>query len=562
MGELRIFGPPGTGKTTRLSTHEVPNAVKKYGSDKVVVASFTKAAATEIINKRSRITGKTIPVIEENVGTLHSLCYRKLSNPDIAELKKAQWNQYSPEYAMSAKAVSLGFDGADEGVHANGSFNGTKGDQLMNECNINRAKLLPQRLWSQEHLAFFTRWKKWKEKEGLIDFTDLIEDAIVTQSQAPNESEVIFIDEAQDFTPLQLKLVRQWAKNAQWLVLCGDDDQTIYKFTGAEPQGFLNPPVSEKFKRYLDQSYRMPEKIYEKSQHFISLVKFRQPKVFKPKNVKGNIIYMDRSVTWKNPVSIVNEAFHHSQAGKSVMIIGSCSYMIDPIKHEFIHSGIPFSNRYRMRRGDWNPLSRSRKGTLASKDLLLAFLQKGPDGDYWTIPQLITWAPWIKVGDNGLQRIKAKKALKELKEAVEDGRRGLQTSRNVLRHIFNDPALKPALSRNIQWFLENIKSSRKEALDFPVAVHSKVGEKGLIEDPKITIGTIHSVKGGEADIVYLFPDISIMAHREASHTQSNMDALYRLFYVGMTRTKDTLVIPSPAIKGTSRKEMCMDELFI
>jgi len=61
--------------------------------------------------------------------------------------------------------------------------------------------------------------------------------------------------------------------------------------------------------------------------------------------------------------------------------------------------------------------------------------------------------------------------------------------------------------------------------------------------------------------VYLLPDISIIAHRESVQTQANMDAIFRLFYVGMTRAKETLVILPPAVKGMSENDLCVKELF-
>src|SRR5579862_1388839 len=48
--EYRIFGPPGTGKTTYLSK-QVKNAAERFGSDSVLVTSFTRAAAAELVGR-------------------------------------------------------------------------------------------------------------------------------------------------------------------------------------------------------------------------------------------------------------------------------------------------------------------------------------------------------------------------------------------------------------------------------------------------------------------------------------------------------------------------------
>ena len=58
--------------------------------------------------------------------------------------------------------------------------------------------------------------------------------------------------------------------------------------------------------------------------------------------------------------------------------------------------------------------------------------------------------------------------------------------------------------------------------------------------PEIIVGTIHSVKGGEADVVYLLPDLSVAAVRQAE--EGDEDSITRTFYVGMTRAKERLVL--------------------
>jgi superfamily I DNA/RNA helicase len=68
----------------------------------------------------------------------------------------------------------------------------------------------------------------------------------------------------------------------------------------------------------------------------------------------------------------------------------------------------------------------------------------------------------------------------------------------------------------------------------------------LLKRPSIIIGTIHSVKGGEADVVYLFPDLSLAGINEWHNTNGDdtygKDSIIRLFYVAMTRAKQELVI--------------------
>jgi superfamily I DNA/RNA helicase len=64
----------------------------------------------------------------------------------------------------------------------------------------------------------------------------------------------------------------------------------------------------------------------------------------------------------------------------------------------------------------------------------------------------------------------------------------------------------------------------------------------LLEDPGVVVGTIHSVKGGQADVVYLFPDLSRAGNAQYDVAGVFRDSVIRLFYVGATRARETLYI--------------------
>jgi len=86
---------------------------------------------------------------------------------------------------------------------------------------------------------------QYKRENGLLDFTDLIETCLRDVALAPHTPSVIFADEAQDLNRMQLPLVRKWGERANYFIVAGDDDQTIYSFTGATPEAFLDPDIPE-----------------------------------------------------------------------------------------------------------------------------------------------------------------------------------------------------------------------------------------------------------------------------------------------------------------------------
>ena len=65
------------------------------------------------------------------------------------------------------------------------------------------------------------------------------------------------------------------------------------------------------------------------------------------------------------------------------------------------------------------------------------FLDKSDDA-YWSVPQFLKWARFIKVGETGLIKKKGKKALAVLEKAVDEHAMGLHTTREVLDDIFDE----------------------------------------------------------------------------------------------------------------------------
>jgi DNA helicase II / ATP-dependent DNA helicase PcrA len=547
MREMRYFGPPGTGKTSLLATEKIPKAVERYGSDKVMVASYTRTAAKEIVTKPSRDTGETIPVDHRNVGTLHSLCFRALGAPDLTVKHIKEWNNEYPGLKMSGKSVSNVDNPFGDGM----SGSKDSGDIFMSTLNIARSKMIPKTnvgVWNGNILGFEEKWNDFKSEKGLMDFTDLIEESIKNIPYAPGHPRVMFLDEAQDFTPLQLKLVRNWGMDMDWFVLVGDDDQTIFSFTGASPKAFLTPAIDPKYKTVLSQSYRVPIEVYNRAKDIIQRVKFREPKKYFPKNEQGSVEERDES--YINIDEVIDDAVEWTKRGKTVMFLASCGYMLKNLIANMREKVIPFHNPYRKDYIPWNPLASS-ENKIMPKDLLHNFLSTGEDANYWTVQQLLIWTKFLKVGDYGLIRKKANLGLKWLADQVENGAEGLFSTREVLENILSPDAIHPALDRNLSWFLDHMKGKKPEVLQYPIDLLNEHGKNILINDPLISIGTIHSVKGGESDIVILFPDISYNAKEEIDTTSNGLDNMHRLFYVGMTRAKEKLILMSPRNKRRS-----------
>ena len=120
-----------------------------------------------------------------------------------------------------------------------------------------------KKVYKESTVPLKTDWSKveyvdrglthWKKTFGLFDFTDMLEHFI--KHELSPKFEVLFIDEAQDLSPIQWQMVRQLEQNSKECYIAGDDDQAIFRYAGADVQQFVN---LEGEVTLLDKSYRIP----------------------------------------------------------------------------------------------------------------------------------------------------------------------------------------------------------------------------------------------------------------------------------------------------------------
>ena len=350
----------------------------------------------------------------------------------------------------------------------------------------------------------------------------------------------ILVHNCQDFNQQQMKLIRHWAKYQDIVMLSGDDDQVLYDFCGASPDAFLDPNISIANKRVLKQSWRLPKKIHEYSQTWIKNIKNREPKEFFPREEEGEVRHIKS--TYRAPEGVIELAARYAQDGKTVMFLTSCGHFLNPIKEKLRAAGLSYWNPYRLTRGDWNPMGNFKKQSanrVSTRERIISFLSDASRTTlgYWTLESLNRWAELLKV--QGVFKRGAKDRISALLGSTIPV---IEDERAFYGEIFEPFALQMAMERNVAWFRESLLGTKKHAADYPLSIYQRNGLVALEEKPKIIVGTIHSVKGGEAAVTILFPDISLAA---AEEYQRNPDPVTRTFYVGMTRAKETLIVCQP-----------------
>lgn len=550
-GEFRVIGPPGCGKTY-AATEIARESAKEYGFDKVMITSFTNAAASEIAGRAD------LP--KENIGTLHHFGRRILHEAgdtrrlyDRTDFLK-KFNAEHPRYAITRRRRT-----DDDEV---------SGKALLESRDRLLGRMMPQEMWPKEVLRFNAIWEEAKRIERVMDFQDMM-DAAYSADSAPGDPEVVIADEAQDLSKQQMAIVRKWGQNARRLFVVGDDDQTIFRWRAASSEAMMTPKLEPWRYKFLSQSYRVPRAVHAAAMRWISQInpEHRLHKEYRPRDVAGVVRPMP--FVNRDPEPLVVDALRQIKAGRDVMFIGTCGYMLSDLIAMLCQGGIPFANKYTAKDDDgedrvWNPL---RADTELMRGVL-AFLTgidhpRGvPEPRRWTAAELLTWADCLK----GLARDwKGKHELLtdmdgvKLPDNVITTERTLETvvgfktvdGERMIDKLFD--AMCSTSGSPLAFFTENLKkghTSRLESLgdmskiQFIENIIERSGAKALMEPPKITVGTIHSVKGGEASVVYLLQDLSPVQMEEWDEEAGRED-LIRLFYVAMTRAKEELVVVDP-----------------
>lgn len=542
MTTSRIVGPPGCGKTTYLS-RQVRLAYE--AGHQVMVCSLTRTAAAEV-------AGRELPISKDAIGTLHSHAYRALRRGkiEIADDPShlSEWNEAHPNMALSAGRI---LDEDNAAPHSNAG-QPTEADQAYADYNNQRARLTNRAGWQQSTLFFAKQWEHWKHEQLLMDFTDLLETALSETETAPNAPGVIFADEAQDFSALELALLQKWGEAAGRLVITGDPWQALYNWRGSDADVVF--PPGQQPDRILNQSYRVPVAVHAAAMRWIEKMPGFEPIEYRPTNVPGLVSQVQATADHpKGAAAVIERALSDN---KTVMYLASCARMLRPMLAVLRERGVPFHNSYRRAEGAWNPLlsRRTAKGgnAVTAAQRLAAFLRLGAEG-IWTKDDVRRWGAAVK----GTETFADGQSWKRLEPLVgnipehldKDGQPDGPIDQLLWEMLLGEAAVEASMAQDVDWWLEHLLASRRDAAVYPANIARARGHESLLKEPTLTVGTIHSVKGGEADVVVIAPDVSVPGVAEWAASDAGKASIYRLFYVALTRAKQEVHIMQPVKPG-------------
>ena len=286
----KVIGPPGTGKTRRL-LNELQKYVKRgIPLNRIGYFAFTRKAAGEArdryLDAETHLTKKDIPYFQ----TLHSLAFNTLGLKEENVMQELNYKRIGEECGIQIKYASY------ETNSWNGIF--SSDSEYLNLINLSQVRQSSplEELDRNEHLGKIERSKleaiakeieDYKDFHKLIDFTDML-DKFLRKGESP-KFDAIFIDEAQDLSLIQWKIIDKIEKETGCDVwVAGDDDQAIFGWAGADVNSFINWKAKE---IPLQQSERVPSEIQIKALRIIDRVQDnRLKKDYFPKKEMGEIL--------------------------------------------------------------------------------------------------------------------------------------------------------------------------------------------------------------------------------------------------------------------------------
>ena len=476
----KILGPPGTGKTTRLLHYA--RTFLKLGTpiDKIGYFAFTKKAAGEakerMLDQNKKLKEKDL----KHFRTLHSLAFWKLGMKKSEVMQDEHYEDIGRELGIEVTIYSNGEEKTgfvDSDSEYFNIINAARIKEISTEEEYN-TDMYSQDLDKNLLYILKTELDNYKKAYSLKDYTDMIENFIV--AELCPKYDVVFIDEAQDLSPIQWKMFDVLKKNSKHIILAGDDDQAIYGWAGADVKRFQQEPAKE---IVLPQSYRVPRLVQHIADNILSRIsdERRLKKEWKARDEDGSI----------NPITSIEDVPLHK--GKWLVLARYNDKLIKlkPILREM---GIYFEYKNRK----------------SYKTRLYAAIQ---NYTRWTKGSLLSISECRDLFEYfGKDFPQNEERMYDLKE-------------------FGYSPTQP-------WF-EVFETEPEDSLYIRDMLQS--GEE-LSKEARVKLSTIHAAKGGEADNVLLILDNTKTIREAIEKSQDKEDEENRVWYVGVTRTKQNLYI--------------------
>ena len=522
-GPVCVIAGAGTGKT-RAITHRIAyaSAIGAMDPTKILAITFTARAAGEM---RTRLRGLGVPTVAAR--TIHAAALKQLlffwpsvfggRTPDLLTTKTGflgeAINRAGLQGTININSRDTLRDIANEIEWAKVSQIGPT--DYLTELDNRAAK---PRVNAEQVAQVYTAYESIKRQELAMDFEDVL---LLTTAMLEEEREVrervqdqyryFTVDEYQDISPLQQRLINAWLGNRQEICVVGDPAQTIYSFAGAT-SSFLTTftsrfPDAEVIR--LTSGYRSTPEITFAANSLLRSATMGQE--LNAQNDHGDkpavLAYSDESSEIAGIVSEMTTLLKAGVPPQEIAVLARTNAQLNSLERAMNGAKLPYQVRSTERFFDRPDVREFLKGVRTASVI-------PTEGINW-LDELRTLAqPFL----NG-QSI--------------DGIAGLL---HLARELDEDTNFTP----------KTLRSYLRE-------VEDRVQQNNPPTMPVITLATLHAAKGLEWERVFLMgANVGLLPLESNGFTLDArmIEEERRLFYVGMTRAKRELRIsyrgnPSP-----------------
>lgn len=289
-----ILGPPGTGKTTTLLNIMDKRLISGVVANNICFISFTKRAIKEAksrVKEKFNLTESQM----EHFRTLHSFAFRYLGLSKKNLMGKENYQELADLLGIEISGSNT--EDMLEGLEADASTI-PLGDRLLFLDGVARTSMTDLRVvwerYSKDDIDYNDLdrvrrgLKLYKQQFALLDYTDLLEHFL--EQKFTIKLDLLLIDEAQDLSLLQWKVLEKLIANSKEVYVAGDDDQAIFRWAGANIEYFI---TLEGNVTVLDYSYRLPKEVHSYAKGILKNISIRREKNFRPATHAGSVNYVD-----------------------------------------------------------------------------------------------------------------------------------------------------------------------------------------------------------------------------------------------------------------------------
>ncbi|MFB6068986.1 MAG: UvrD-helicase domain-containing protein [Halobacterium sp.] len=568
----RLFGGPGSGKTTALLDHveEILEDDDVAVRD-ILVVSYTRAAAAEVRERLAERLDVNPRSLRGNVATMHAKAYELLglSRSDVVgEDDKEDFCEeygipFEDEYASGSRRTARSTTLGNKVIATSQWLQRTGRDvadwyDVPFRWNDEEVRLPPDIDDNAQTGNKYTptwpssddrhdipeairAWRAYKGENDLVGFADMLER--VKQRSLLPDVDYLVIDEFQDITNLQYDVYEEWRPHMERVLIAGDDDQVVYAWQGADPALLLNTKVTDDV--VLPNSYRLPSEVLQVVQQEISHIDTRQEKDLEPRKEGGSVEAID-SPSMLDLVRNVRRTVE-STDDETVMVLFRARYQLFDFVDEFIGEGIPFK-----------ALTDQRMWTDRLQQYISAVeaLENDEDVDGLEARRLMDMLQDSAFGT---------RERSDLREAIDEAQgedtdlTDLTFSADFIRD-FVPFVPGPSAAADM---LRKVTRYQRRSIDAYFQ-----GEYRGMDPDRVRVGTIHSAKGREADHVFLATDLTEKVVEQMAATADPEDVPEgveftsktspvplltdnerRVFYVGMSRARERLVMLQNLVGG-------------